>query len=286
MKILLTGHTGFIGKRLKIKLESLHHEVYGINSEFDIWNMDALNALVNQVSPNMIIHCGAISDIKKCEEFPELAYKINYQGSKNLAEIAWGKKINFIYFSSDQVYNKFDLNRKTEETTPDPQNYYGKLKLMAEEDMKRNLSNYHILRIAWQYSYMDKEPTLGRGGFLENIHNAYINKQEFSASQNSYRNFGFVYDTVDVVCKMAVGEIPFGLYNVSSESHYNIYEMAKLAAIAMNCKNTDFVVPHKDERPYNLCADPVALEKTGYKMPSFEKNLNYWIGLKNSIILF
>lgn len=276
MKILLTGHKGFIGKRLKIKLESLRHQVYGINSEFDIWDMDALNALVKKVSASMIIHCGAISDIKKCDEFPELAYKINYQGSKNLAEIASSKKIDFIYFSSDQVYNKFDLNRKTEETTPDPQNYYGKLKLMAEEDIKRNLLNYHILRIAWQYSYMDKEPTLGRGGFLENIYNAYINKQEFSASQNSYRNLGFVYDTVDVVCKMADGEIPFGLYNVSSESRYNIYEMAKLAAIAMKCKNTDFIVPINDERPYNLCADPNALKRVTYRMLRFEESMNHW----------
>ncbi len=103
-----------------------------------------------------------------------------------------------------------------------------------------------------------------------------MSKQEFLATENSYRNLGFVYDTVDVVCKMVDGEIPYGLYNISSESHNNIYEMAKIAASALNCKNTDFILPYKDERPYNLCADPEALKNIGYEMPNFEDSFINW----------
>lgn len=276
MKILLTGHTGFIGKRLKFKMESMGHEVFGINSSFDIWDRIKLNVLVEDISPKLIIHSGAVSDIKKCDEFPDLAYKVNYQGSKNLAEIAAGKGIDFIYFSSDQVYNKFDLNRKTETTPPDPQNYYGKLKLMAEGDIKNNLSNYHILRIAWQYSVFDQIPTTGRGGFLENIYSAFSESKPFYASVNSYRNFGFVYDTVNAVCKMVAGEIPFGLYNVASESDFNIYDMAKRVAIILGCNHTDFIIPIRDKKPYNLCADPKALKNAGFEMPNYEESLNHW----------
>ena len=275
MKILLTGHTGFVGSRLNSVLNRTGHKVYGINSSFPIWDKNELYTCIKSVSPNLIIHCGAISDIKKCEEQPEQANKINYTGSKNLAELSAENGIHLIYFSSDQVYNKFDLKRRTEKTIPNPQNYYAKLKLMAEKDITENLKSYHILRAAWQYTCFDSISYKGRGGFLGNLYHAYRDGVEFAASVNSYRNIAFVYDTVDVVCQAVDGKIPCGIYNVSSENYNNIFETAKVSAKILGLGNTDFIIPHIDDVPFHLCADPAALKLAGYQMHDFEESLYY-----------
>ncbi len=84
------------------------------------------------MKPDVIIHTAALTDVDRCEVDKDLAYKINVEGTKIIAEMA--RKFNsfLIYISTDYVFdgNK-GLYKEDDETNP--VNYYGYTKLLGEK---------------------------------------------------------------------------------------------------------------------------------------------------------
>lgn len=105
------------------------------------------------INPNFIIHCAALTDVDYCEEHPEEAYKINNRMSILVAEKA--KKIDayLIHISTDFVFNGTKRDYR-EENIPNPISVYGKTKLAAEQNIMSILSSACIIRTTiygWNY---------------------------------------------------------------------------------------------------------------------------------------
>ena len=115
MKILITGHKGFVGKNLFTQFTS----VIGIDEKYD---MKYINNFLDIHNPDIVFHIGACSDT--------LATDIGFVMERNYLSTKWitdwcitnNKKI--IYASSAAVYG-FDGKK--------PSNLYGWSKLMGED---------------------------------------------------------------------------------------------------------------------------------------------------------
>lgn len=154
MKILVTGANGLLGSNLCM-MWFKNNEVYatGINKpnipncfnyKLDILNKQDLK-LIENIKPDIVIHCAALTNLEFCEENENIVEKINFGGTKNIAETC--KKIGcyLIHISTDALFNGKKGNY-SEEDIPNPINIYGKTKLKAEEIVKKIGGNYIILR--------------------------------------------------------------------------------------------------------------------------------------------
>ncbi len=143
-RLLITGSSGLLGSNLA-KIAAPLFDVYAAyntnkvhikdvsNFSIDLSSPDAVLRL-NEISPEVIIHCAANTSLDECELNPEKAYNQNVLTSINVARSARTTGAYLIFISTDSVFDgkKGDYR---EEDTPNPVNVYSKTKLEAENQV-------------------------------------------------------------------------------------------------------------------------------------------------------
>lgn len=157
-KILVTGCNGQLGRA--IRKEYAASDVEFINTDvvegegvvsLDITDVDAVLKLVRAEKPDVIINCAAHTNVDKCEEQWDLAYKINAIGPRNLSIAATEADAKMIHVSTDYVFEGNGTRPYTEFDAPNPVSAYGKTKLEGENFVKEFVKKHFILRTAWLY---------------------------------------------------------------------------------------------------------------------------------------
>lgn len=158
-KLLLTGANGQLGRAIRKeygneKVEFVNTDVIqaeGVDTTLDITDINAVMSLVKQVKPDVIINCAAHTNVDKCEQEWDLAYKINAVGPRNLSIAAVETKAKMIHVSTDYVFEGNGTRPYTEFDAPNPISAYGKTKYEGEKFVKEFAQKYFILRTAWLY---------------------------------------------------------------------------------------------------------------------------------------
>lgn len=157
-KILVNGCNGQLGRA--IRKEYAASDVEFINTDvvegegvvsLDITDVDAVLKLVRAEKPDVIINCAAHTNVDKCEEQWDLAYKINAIGPRNLSIAATEADAKMIHVSTDYVFEGNGTRPYTEFDAPNPVSAYGKTKLEGENFVKEFAKKHFILRTAWLY---------------------------------------------------------------------------------------------------------------------------------------
>lgn len=151
MKIMITGGKGMLGRTLQ-KVLCQHNLIIADLPECDITNAAGLDAFIAANSPDVVIHCAAMTAVDKCESEVEFAYKLNAFGSLNVASACYRHNVRLIAISTDYVfdgsldrpYNEFDV-------AGGANTIYGKSKFAGEEMIRRHCPNHVICRISWLY---------------------------------------------------------------------------------------------------------------------------------------
>lgn len=165
-KILITGANGQLGHSLNKILAQRKEmgeefEIYNTsrsagNNDYpitvlDITSEEAVNHMVEQIKPDLIINCAAHTGVDLCETEEEKAYAMNALGVKYLALAALLNDSVFIHVSTDYVFSGEKEEAYLEEDETNPQSVYGKTKLAGEEFVKSIGGKYFIVRTAWNY---------------------------------------------------------------------------------------------------------------------------------------
>lgn len=157
-KILVTGCNGQLGRA--IRKEYAAEQAEFINTDvmegegitaLDITDVDAVLKLARETKPDVIINCAAHTNVDKCEEQWDLAYKINALGPRNLSIAAAELGAKMIHVSTDYVFEGNGTRPYTEFDEPNPVSAYGKTKLEGEKFVKEFAPRHFILRTAWLY---------------------------------------------------------------------------------------------------------------------------------------
>ena len=142
MRIMLTGAGGFLGSRLLLYYQEKYEVFAPSRRELDFTCEEAVTEAVGAFRPDVLIHCGAISDVGACERDPEGSMQVNVEGTRNLARACGQVGARMVMCSSDQVYfrkaaegegREEFLRPHREEERCNPLPLYGKHKLLAEE---------------------------------------------------------------------------------------------------------------------------------------------------------
>jgi dTDP-4-dehydrorhamnose reductase len=151
-RILVTGANGQLGSAI-ISVFKLH-KVYVIGTDrtmMDITNQQQVFDVLKQVKPEVIIHCAAYTAVDQAEDDKETCYRVNVDGTRNLALIAKALNIEFIYFSTDYVFDGTKKEPYSVTDIPNPINYYGLTKYLGEEIVQLLLPHAYIFRISWVF---------------------------------------------------------------------------------------------------------------------------------------
>lgn len=152
MKILVTGHSGYIGTILTPMLQEAGHDVVGLDSDLyerctfgdAMPRVEALRKDIRDVSSadlsgfDAVMHLAALSNDPLGNINPSLTYDINHIASVRLAELAKEAGVpRFLFSSSCSTYGAAGTEMLTEEATFNPVTPYGRSKVLVEQDMAK-----------------------------------------------------------------------------------------------------------------------------------------------------
>lgn len=152
IKVWIAGSNGQIGHALNEVLDPLEIEVLNTDKdELDITDTEeVLNfGIVNR--PDVIINCTGVTDTKLCEEEPELAYRVNALGARNLSIVARKNGAKMVQLSTDDVFDGKSKKPYTEFDDINPLTVYGASKRAGENYVKEFTHKHFIIRSNWVY---------------------------------------------------------------------------------------------------------------------------------------
>ena len=151
MKILITGVNGQVGHELMRALTD--HKLIGLTrKDFDLNNLDQIKQVIDQHRPDLIINPAAYTKVDQAEDEPELAFKINCDAPKVMAEKACEHHIPLIHLSTDYVFDGEKKETYVETDPTNPLGVYGQSKLAGEEMIQEVGGRIYIFRASWVYS--------------------------------------------------------------------------------------------------------------------------------------
>jgi dTDP-4-dehydrorhamnose reductase len=248
--VLITGGSGFLGGHLAFYISKyLETNVFyhsnpiksnRFNSfKVDITDKHELTRIIQKISPSIIIHCAAITDLNFCETNKQMAWNVNVQGTKNIAFVAEKIGARIIYVSTDLVFEGIK-SYYSENDFPTPKCYYGKTKLEGENFIASINSNFCIARVSLIYglsiskSSCFTEFTIEK---LKNNNNVYLFK-------NEYRTPIYVQNICEIIFELTTKENINGLFHIAGSQRINRYEFGLLLADVFGF-NKELITPVK-----------------------------------------
>jgi dTDP-4-dehydrorhamnose reductase len=212
MKLLITGSSGFLGRRAAAYFIALGHQVLTPSStELNITDEDTVTQWFEQHHPEAVIHCAAVSDTGLCQKKPEWSHEINVSGSVHLASACNRTGAKFLFCSSDQVY------------FATPTNIYAKEKLAAEQEGLAVNPDSVFLRLSWMYD-PGLTDTKVRSDFFTNLLTKLHTGEEMAFAVHDRRG---ITDVNEVIRNMEkTFTIPGGIYDFGAPNDKNMYETA------------------------------------------------------------
>ena len=274
MKILITGGNGMLGRTLRRRL-ARHEIVVADLPEWDITDSDAFLAKTMAAMPDAVIHAAAMTKVDDCESNRDLAFRLNEEGSRNVAIACKSCGARLIAISTDYVFSGEPPKEPwawSETDIPRPRTVYGASKFAGEQMVQMILPDAVILRIAWLY---------GAGGpsFVHTM--AKLGSQEGAPLKvvNDQRGNPTSCDTVaDVIEFLLAKPYVSGIVHGTCEDQCTWYdltvELFRLLGLkreVVPCTTEEF--PRPAPRPRNSALKKSVLNLLGYRTPRWQDAL-------------
>ena len=262
MNIALTGASGMLGTAL---IDSFKSEINvfatarekgldNINVSwkcFDITDSEELEAWLNYINPDVIIHCAALVNVDECEINQDLAYELHVRSTQIIANHCALKNSHLIYISTDSVFDGTDQKPYSESDPTFPINVYSHTKLLGEQPVLL-LKKGTVLRtniVGWSLK--------DRLSFSEWVIKNTLLRQQIKLFNDVFFspiNVTELSEIIITIIKMKA----YGLFHISSMDQISKYEFGVQVASIFDCPSKYFAkisvddIGLKAKRPKNV----------------------------------
>ncbi|CUX60016.1 MULTISPECIES: dTDP-4-dehydrorhamnose reductase [Agrobacterium tumefaciens complex] len=152
MRLAVTGKNGQVVTALQA-LASAELEIVAIGRpELDLAQPETVLKALREVKPDAVVSAAAYTAVDKAESEPEIAFAVNRDGARAVAQAANELGIPVIHLSTDYVFDGTKDTAYVESDPTGPTSVYGRSKLEGERAVSEATDNYVVLRTAWVYS--------------------------------------------------------------------------------------------------------------------------------------
>ena len=291
MQITITGHNGFLGSNLLLKLLSEKHDITGIsktikkNNSIKQIKRNILNIKDSDIAKNScIIHLAAITNVAYCEKYPEECYKVNAIATQKILEIARKKNCSLIYPSTSHVY-AIPHKLPIKETHPtNATSVYSESKISGEKLCETYSKSYglniSVLRLFSTYGPKNSEYKVESRIITQLLSNRSIKIGNLFPK----RDFVYIDEVIRAFQTVMKNLKGFNTYNVVSERSYSIQEICNILK-KLSGKKNPIIVDKKKLRKNdikNVVSDCSKIKKLGWKPKisinkGLELTLNWYI---------
>ena len=246
-RLLITGACGLLGckttaiakKDYNITPTDISKPVDPNGVRMDITDQIEVRKLFKKYKPGVVIHTASETNVDKCEIERDHAWKVNVEGTRNLATACGEIDAKFVYISTDYVFDG-EKGWYGEEDYPNPISHYGLTKLEGERQVIRHCENYSILRTSVLYG---KHPY--KQDFAKWVINKLGQSQEIVVVENHINTPTLADNLAEMVIEVARKDLR-GVYHTSGSERISRFEFAKRIAETFNL-NSKLVKPIKME---------------------------------------
>lgn len=222
-QLLITGATGTLGQAF-----ARICDVRGINYrmlsriELDIADAESAESALEKYDAWALINCAGYVRVDTAENEKEICYRENTDGAANLAFTCKRKKIRFLTFSSDLVFDGNKNRAYTESDSPAPLNIYGKSKAEAEKRVLEENSEALIIRTSAFFGPWDEF------NFLKIALRSLASSENFTAADDNFVSPTYIPDLVNASLDLLIDE-ENGIWHLTQQGSITWAEFARWA---------------------------------------------------------
>jgi UDP-glucose 4-epimerase len=245
LKVIVTGANGFIGmhtirdllergynvEAVDIKTEGLKE--FSNNKRCVVHNMNILDEGFKDLIEmgDKVLHLAAVAKFETAKANPQLAVRVNIEGTLNIIQACMQKKADRLVYSSTGSVYSFSAPVPIREDAPrEPSSIYGLTKKMAEDWIVfyGNRLPYVVLRYGYIYG---KDKDWGAvGAFIKRLSN---NEQPVVFGGNQTNDFVYVKDVVEANRLALETEYTNLAYNIGTGRATSIRDVCEYCIKAM-----------------------------------------------------
>ena len=228
--------------------------------------------------PDIVYHCAAWTAVDAVEDAGEIVFKVNAQGTRNIAEACKETDCKMVYISTDYVFN----GQGTEPWQPDcrdyaPLNVYGQSKLAGEEAVSGTLDKYFIVRIAWVFG-------VNGNNFIKTMLNVGRKYDTLRVVNDQIGTPTYTFDLARLLVDMGETD-KYGYYHATNEGGYiswydfacEIFRQAGYSTKVIPVTTVEYGLS-KAARPANSRLDKSKLTENGFeRLPKWQDALGRYL---------
>lgn len=285
MKVFVTGVGGQLGHDVVNELVSRGYEAVGsdiqpsyagiqdhtavtkvLYVQLDITDQTAVEKIVKDIHPDVIIHCAAWTAVDAAEEESnkDKVHAINALGTRYIAEAARAVDAKMVYISTDYVFDgQGERPWEPDDKCYAPLNVYGQSKLDGELAVSSILSKYFIVRIAWVFGLNGKN-------FIKTMINVGKTHDTVRVVNDQIGTPTYTLDLARLLVDMIESE-KYGYYHATNEGGYiswfdfccEFYRQYGLNTTVIPVTTKEYGLS-KAARPFNSRLDKSKLISAGF----------------------
>lgn len=256
MRILITGGRGQLGRELQQALSAGTVLALG-RQELDVTDAAAVGRAIGQFRPQVVVHAAAYTDTAGCEADPELAMRVNGEGTRHVALACRESGAAMLYVSTNEVFDGQKGEPYLESDEAKPINAYGRCKLAGERYVQSILDRFYIVRTAWLYA-------AGGNNFPSKVLRAIAKEGELSFVTDEVASPTWARDLAQAIVGL-ISRPTYGIYHLTNSGccsrhqwAQRVLELTGRGDVALRpVVQADYGVPYR-KPPYSELANRAA----------------------------
>ena len=235
-RILVTGSNGLLGQKVVEMLAArkgcdvvatsfsdntiIQKEGY-LFELLDVTNPVEISYVFDKYKPDTVIHTAALTEVSRCEQMKDDAWRINVEGTGNITREANKSGAHLVFLSSDFVFDGMG-GPYQEADQPNPLNHYGATKLEAEKLVQKHSASWTILRTCLVYGV---NFIMSRPNFLLWVKHSLENGERIRVNNDQFRTPTFADDLAEA-CIMAAEHRKQGIFHIAGDEYLKVIHFA------------------------------------------------------------
>jgi len=281
-QIIGSGLSGLVGSRIVELLSSqFEFENLDLMSGINILNLNEIEPKIANSKAKTFIHLAAFTDVNAAWQERNnkngLCYQINVLGSANIAKLCQKYHKFLVHFSTDFVFDGKKITPYAEKDKPNPIEWYGQTKFLAEKEIENSGCEFCIVRIAFPF----RENFADKTDLVRKMIESFKNKNLYPMFFDQKITPTFI-DDIAAGIKIILNKKPEGIYHLVGSTFLSPYELAKKIAKLVNFDSSlikktslfNYLKDHPESRPYhkNLAlSNEKAKKQLGIEMKTIDE---------------